>query len=88
MDSWHFHPPPGLSKEADSTRQPCACTASTEEQVSTLESCFLHRHYLGPRERRRLAWKMGEVQVRPLGPASQVEMGGLFTRSHLFSPTD
>lgn len=73
-----FLPPPGLSKEADSPRPPRVRTAFTEEQVSTLESSFQLHRYLDPQERRRLAQTMGlsEVQVRPLGSANQVGLGG------------
>lgn len=61
-----FRPPSGLSKEPDTTRAPRVRTAFTVEQVSTLESSFQHRRYLGPLERRRLAREMrlSEVQVR------------------------
>lgn len=71
-----FLPPPGLSKEADSPRAPRSRTTFTEEQVSTLESSFQHNRYLDPQERLRLAQTMGlsEVQVRPLGSASQVRL--------------
>ncbi|XP_066211653.1 homeobox protein VENTX [Saccopteryx leptura] len=56
----------GLSKEADSTRSPRVRTAFTEKQISTLESSFQHRRYLGPVERRRLAQKMhlSESQIK------------------------
>lgn len=91
MDSVPFRPPPGLSKEADSTRPPRVRTAFTEEQVSTLESSFQHHRYLGPLERRRLAQKMrlSEVQVRPLGSAGQAGLGGWPVRPcDLVFPTD
>lgn len=44
-------------------------TAFTAEQLSTLESAFRRRRYLGPLERRRLArdMRLSEVQVRFLG---------------------
>ncbi|KAM5242540.1 homeobox protein VENTX [Hipposideros larvatus] len=56
----------GMSKEAGSARPPRVRTAFTAEQVSTLESSFRHRRYLGPLERRRLAQKMrlSEVQIK------------------------
>ncbi|XP_023492302.2 homeobox protein VENTX [Equus caballus] len=59
-------PTAGLSKEPDTTRAPRVRTAFTVEQVSTLESSFQHRRYLGPLERRRLAREMrlSEVQIK------------------------
>ncbi|XP_046508800.1 homeobox protein VENTX [Equus quagga] len=55
-----------LSKEPDTTRAPRVRTAFTVEQVSTLESSFQHRRYLGPLERRTLAREMrlSEVQIK------------------------
>lgn len=55
-----------MSKDADNARRAPRRTF-TAEQISTLESSFQHRPYLGPLERWRLAREMrvSEMQVRP-----------------------
>ncbi|XP_047558877.1 homeobox protein VENTX isoform X2 [Lutra lutra] len=59
-------PTAGWSREADALRAPRVRTAFTAEQVSTLESTFQRRRYLGPAERRRLArdMQLSEVQIK------------------------
>ncbi|XP_022355367.1 homeobox protein VENTX [Enhydra lutris kenyoni] len=59
-------PSHGWSREADALRAPRVRTAFTAEQVSTLESTFQRRRYLGPAERRRLArdMRLSEVQIK------------------------
>ncbi|XP_039691854.1 homeobox protein VENTX [Pteropus medius] len=66
MNSVSVRPPPGFSKGAHNPRPPRMRTAFAAEQLSTLESSFQHRRYLGPLERRTLAQKvrMSEVQIK------------------------
>ncbi|XP_004375049.1 homeobox protein VENTX [Trichechus manatus latirostris] len=56
----------GLSKEPDPSRAPRVRTAFTTAQISTLESAFKLRQYLGPQERKKLAKEMQltEVQIK------------------------
>ncbi|XP_032168101.1 homeobox protein VENTX [Mustela erminea] len=59
-------PTAGWSREADALPAPRVRTAFSAEQVSTLESAFQRRRYLGPAERRRLArdMRLSEVQIK------------------------
>ncbi|XP_037661031.1 homeobox protein VENTX [Choloepus didactylus] len=56
----------GLCKEPGPGRAPRVRTAFTAAQVSTLESSFQHRRYLGPPERKKLAkeLQLSEVQIK------------------------
>uniref|UniRef100_A0A8C0TSY2 Homeobox domain-containing protein n=1 Tax=Canis lupus familiaris TaxID=9615 RepID=A0A8C0TSY2_CANLF len=59
-------PTAGWGRDGDSLQVPRVRTAFTAEQLSTLESAFRRRRYLGPLERRRLArdMRLSEVQIK------------------------